>query len=240
MPTDYQLKVAAKHTTQTICPNNPTGTARPWRAWLRTDYFSGCFEFATRDEAVAYLAYQTARLRIDTRARHSTAYERISFQATFLQETRPNGEVSSLADLELVPVYTVALPPAPRDAAKTTYQLTAEHMITKQGAAQALANARMFADADARRRAPDKFWSYVAVCIEQMQPEPEPAPATGKRITIHVVKAGKSWAWELRDASGKLETDSAHDGTYGVFATFGAAFDDAARCAKILLMMRIG
>ena len=50
---------------------------------------------------------------------------------------------------------------------KTTYQLTAEFMIGRHGAAQALAYAQDFAAADRRRRDPSKFWSCVAVCIAQ-------------------------------------------------------------------------
>jgi hypothetical protein len=122
----YQIDQAAKFNHQTVCPNNPTGTARPWRAWLRTDFVSCSWEFETRAEAVAYLAAQAAKHPLDTRARYDNRIDRTQFAGTFLQQIGEGGEVSSLADLELVPVYTVALPPAaPEPAADEVIEISA-------------------------------------------------------------------------------------------------------------------
>jgi hypothetical protein len=106
-----QIAQAAKFNTQTVCPNNPTGTARPWRAWVRTSYFSGSFEFETREAAVAYLADQIKRKPIDTRdGLRNRREDVVDYRGTFLQEI--GGDAFSLGDLGLVPLYTVELPPA--------------------------------------------------------------------------------------------------------------------------------
>ena len=106
-----QLAQAAKYPNQTVCRNNPTGTARPWRAWLQTDYFSGSFEFATQAEAVAYLAAQVARCPgVDIRTQRKQGVDRVLYRGTFVQHGL---EVHTLADIGLVPLFTVELPPAP-------------------------------------------------------------------------------------------------------------------------------
>lgn len=56
--------------------------------------------------------------------------------------------------------------------ADTTYQITAESMIARYGAEQALADATMFRDADARRGTGCMFWSHVVACIEQTTRKP--------------------------------------------------------------------
>lgn len=105
-----QIAQAAQFPNQTVCPNNPTGLARPWRAWLRTDYSSCSWEFATRDEAVAYLRDQLQRRPLDTQVRYKAGRDRNQYHGTFVQHGL---EAYSLADLGLAPLYTVEMPPAP-------------------------------------------------------------------------------------------------------------------------------
>lgn len=120
-----QVAQAAKFNKQTVCPNNPSGLERPWRAWLKTDFCSCSWEFATREEGVAYLTEQYVNspgLDIDVEyksgydvndaAHGRRTYDRVHFHPTFLQNT-DTGEVWSLADLGLVPLYWVEPPPPP-------------------------------------------------------------------------------------------------------------------------------
>jgi len=115
-----QVAQATKFPNQTVCPNNPAGSARPWRAWLRTDRCSMSFEFATREDALAYLRQQVIGKPIDTRDAYSVSTDRTHYFMTFLQHGR---EVFSLGDLGIVPLFDVPLPPAPA-AAKPAEKLT--------------------------------------------------------------------------------------------------------------------
>ena len=51
----------------------------------------------------------------------------------------------------------------------TTYQLTAEHMVQKYGAADALKHAKSMAARGLRENR--EFWGYVAACITKITKE---------------------------------------------------------------------